>query len=933
MDPKIVFVRTKKGDDEINSTTSYLYGDVKRVLVLIDEQSTVKELRKRAAPSLRAEMDMLFQELLTGGFIQDQNAVSNSAAPNMSSPVKISNPKPSMPKEGDEPSLDFTGSVTAQIPPIAISLETISIDAEKEALKARLENQRKEEKIPSIAIPLETISIDAEKKALKARLENQRNEEQKMAAAAAALLKAEQEAAARLRAAQEAEAARLKAEQEAARIKAAAHEAEMARIKIEAEMKARAAQEAEQAAQKAREEERARIQAEAALVRAREAAEAQARAKLEAEQAQIAARAIQEAQAAAEAARLKAEQEAARIKAAAHEAEMARIKIEAEMKARAAQEAEQAEQKAREEERARIQTEAALARARMAEEAQARAKLEAEQAAARVIQEARVAAEEEAKARVAEEVRLQAEEEAKAKVAKKVKLQAEEQAKAKVAKKVKLQAEKSSKKSRVEAGGVSLGTELSGATDRLMQGKEDGQTQKLVEAQAKVWSEAEQRTKAQTQVAQTQQAVVPPPPVQRVPRSPRKPLPVVKVSLMLIISVVGAIFLLPYMLPMEEYIKQAELTLSTQLKQPVKIGAMRANLLPMPTLELQNVEMGNPIQAQVESVVLNFNLLTVFSPVKEIAKVEVNDVVINANFFSAVMPLFAAAGRDALYPVQRMVLQGVNIKGFAPQGDKELPSTNGVLDFNSQGELVKVVLDTEDKIIRVQLQPVEKFGQGNWKFGLLLRDGHLPLLPEILFTELNVAGLVSLSEANINEIEGFLYGGKLTGSTRVTWAKGWQMLGQLHLSNLELQEAMPQLGVMGKLDGDASLNFRAGSLAHLIQSPQMHAPQMTGKFVVKKGAINAFDLVDVISGNAAGSGRTHFDEANGTWQVANDSYQLRQIKIAGGMMSANGLIDLSADKKLSGKLDVALQAREEMGNVSVLLTGTLAKPQLQVGAN
>ena len=789
MDPKIIFIRTKKGDGEINSTTSYLYGDVKRVLVLIDEQSTVKELRKRAAPSLRAEMDMLFQELLTGGFIQYQNVVSNSAAPNMSSNVKISKPKAGVPEDSNDLSLDFTESATTEILPIAIPLKTISTDAEKDALTARLEHQR--------------------------------NEEQKRVEAATALLKAEQEAAARLRAAQDAEAARLKAEQEAARIKAAAHEAEMARVKIEAEIKARAAQEAEQAAQHAREAERARIQAEAALVRAREAAEAQARAKLE-----------------------------------------------------------------------------------------------AEQVAAHVIQEARAAAEKEAQAKVAEKVRLQAEEEAQAKVAEKARLQAE----------------KSSKKSRVEAGEVSSNTAPSSATDRLIQSKEDGQTQKLVEAQAKVWSEAEQRTKAKVaQVAQVQQTVVPP--VQRVPRSPRKPLPVVKISLMLIILLVSAIFLLPHMLPMEEYIKQAELTLSTQLKQPVKIGAMRTNLLPMPTLELQNMEMGNPIQAQVESVVLNFNLLTVFSPVKEIAKVEVNNLVINADFFSAVMPLFAAAGRDALYPVQRMVLQGVNIKGFAPQGDNKLPSTNGVLDFNSQGELVKVVLDTEDKIIRVQLQPVEKFGQGNWKFGLLLRDGHLPLLPEILFTELNVGGLVSLSEANINEIEGFLYGGKLTGSTRVTWAKGWQMLGQLHLSNLELQEAMPQLGVMGKLDGDASLNFRAGSLARLIQSPQMHAPQMTGKFVVKKGAINAFDLVDVTSGNAAGSGRTHFDEANGTWQVANDNYQLRQIKIAGGMMSANGSIDLSADKKLSGKLNVALQAREEMGNVSVLLTGTLAKPELQVGAN
>ncbi len=770
MYPKIVFVRTKKGDDEINGTTSYLYGDVKRVLVLVDEQSTVKELRKRAAPSLRTEMDALFHQLLTGGFIRNQNAVSNSISPHISNPVKISNPKPGVPTEGDEPSLDFTGLVTAPIPPMAIPLETIDSDAEQTASKTRLENLRKEEK--------------------------KRAEEQKMAAVAAALLKAEQEAAARLRAAQETEASRLNAEQEAARVKAAAHEAEMARIKIEAEMKARAAQEAEQA-----------------------------------------------------------------------------------------------EQKAREAERIRIQTEAALARTRMAEEEQARARLEAEQAAAtaRAIQEALMVAEEETKA--AEETRLRAEEQ--------------------------------SKNNRAEAAQFSSEVESFNATDRLKQDKEDDQSQKLVETKAKSGSEADQR--ARTQVTQAQHTTVPP--VQRVPRTPRKSLPVGKISLMLIILAVSAIFLLPFVMPMETYIKQTAQTLSTQLKQPVKIGAMHANLLPVPTLELQNVEIGNPTEAQVESVVLNFNLLTVFSPVKEITKAEINGLALNANFFSKAMPLFAAAGRDALFPVQSMVLQGITISGF------ELPPTHGVLDFNSQGELTKVVLNTENKIIRVQLQPVEKSGHGNWKFGLLLRDGHLPFFPEILFTELNVGGLVSLSEANINEIEGFLYGGKLTGSTRVTWAKGWQMLGQLHLSNLELQEAMPQLGMMGKLGGDANLNFHASSLTNLIQSPKMHAPRMTGKFVVKKGAINTFDLVDVTSGNAAGSGRTHFEEVNGTWQVTNDNYQLRQIKIAGGMMGANGSIDLSANKKLSGKLNVALQAREEMGSVSVLLSGTLDKPELQVVTN
>lgn len=813
MDKGIIFVKTAKGEDEINNTTSDLYGDVKRVLVLIDEKSTVKELRKRAAPSLRVEMEVLLQELLTGSFIQDQKAASNAASPkmsvspNISTPSKISNPTAGAPEESNEPGLDFTGSATAQM--IAAEVENAKAQAEAEAwvmheAKQDHPSPTLSSQIPPIAIPLENVDINAEKAALKARLNEQRRAE-----AAAALLKAEQAAAAKLRAAQETEAVRFKVEQEAAKIKAAAHEAEMARIKMEAEVKARIALEEEQAAQKVREAERARIQAEVARQQAEQAAM----------------RAMEE----------------ARVQAGA--------KLQAEQ-------------------------EAVLARARMEVEVQVRAKLEAEQAATHAMEEARVQAE-----------------------AAKLKAEQDE---------ARIKAELLATRTRAQA-----------------------------EEAARLRAEAEQRAKLQA--AQARQVVTPQAeakqaaavPVQRVSRSARKPLPVIKISLMLIILAVGAAFLLPYVLPMEKYISQAEQTLSTQLKQPVTIGEMYANLLPMPKLELKNVVIGNQQAVQAESVVLNFNLMAVFAPIKEISKVEISNMVINPNSFSQALPWLAAAGRDALYPVRRMVLAGISVKGF------ELPATHGVLDFNGQGELVKAVLDSEDKRIRVQLQPLnqsgEKSGQGNWKFGLLLREGRLPLLPDIQFTELNISGLVNLSEANLNEIEGFLYGGKLTGNARMTWAKGWQMLGQLNLSNMELQEAMPQLGVMGKLDGDASLNLRAGSLVQLTQSPQM-----SGKFEVKKGAINAFDLVEVTrpgGSAAAGSGRTHFDGASGTWQVANSSYQLRQIKIVGGMMNASGTIDLSADKKLSGKLNVDLQAREEMGSVVTALAGTLAKPELQAGGD
>ena len=92
MDKGIVFVKTRKGEDEIRNETSLVYGDVKRILMLVDNKSTAKELKKRAPPSLRDSLDEVLQELLSGGFIQDQKIVGNTpvaASPRISIPKLI----------------------------------------------------------------------------------------------------------------------------------------------------------------------------------------------------------------------------------------------------------------------------------------------------------------------------------------------------------------------------------------------------------------------------------------------------------------------------------------------------------------------------------------------------------------------------------------------------------------------------------------------------------------------------------------------------------------------------------------------------------------------------------------------------------------------------------------------------------------------------
>mgnify|MGYP003385180008 CR=1 FL=1 len=84
MDLNVTLIKTNKGEDESNRITNYLSSDIKRVFCLIDNKSTVKELMKRAAPSLRESLEAILQELITGGFIRDKDkvvCVTNVAIP------------------------------------------------------------------------------------------------------------------------------------------------------------------------------------------------------------------------------------------------------------------------------------------------------------------------------------------------------------------------------------------------------------------------------------------------------------------------------------------------------------------------------------------------------------------------------------------------------------------------------------------------------------------------------------------------------------------------------------------------------------------------------------------------------------------------------------------------------------------------------------
>ena len=448
----------------------------------------------------------------------------------------------------------------------------------------------------------------------------------------------------------------------------------------------------------------------------------------------------------------------------------------------------------------------------------------------------------------------------------------------------------------------------------------------MAEEQAKAWAEAEQRAKAQAamqtkvehavqQPGKTPQATLPLPNTRAVAHVRRKPLPLGKIVASLLALLLALIIALPYVWPMQDYVVQIEKKLSAQLQQPVHITHMKAALLPLPKLELQDVSVGGAKELKAASVVLNFDVTTLFAETKAIKTVEINDLELNADSFGPTLSWLQAAGGDAHYPVARMELQRAHIGGEG----LSLPPVNGNADWDAPRHVSNIRLHSEDGKLDVELQPQ----QSRWQIALHIKESRLPWLPNILLNELGAKGEIGEGTANFTEIDGHLYGGKLAGSALLNWRNGWQMQGRLSIKALELKEALPQFGLEGEMDSDSNFLLNGATLAQLT-----NAPQLNGTFIVKKGIISKMDMVETAANHHATSGgRTHFDEMSGTLELGNNSQHLRQLKISSGAMSANGFVDAGPGGQLSGQLSVNLRMRP--GNAPLALSGTLIEPVLR----
>jgi hypothetical protein len=405
------------------------------------------------------------------------------------------------------------------------------------------------------------------------------------------------------------------------------------------------------------------------------------------------------------------------------------------------------------------------------------------------------------------------------------------------------------------------------------------------------------------------------------PRRVSRPIPVFKIVVVLLVLAVAAAVGLPNIWPMQAYIPEVERELSAQLKQPVHIGGMSVATVPAPRLDLRGVTVGNAQQLKISHVAVFFDPLSLPAAVKKIENVELDDVSVDAQSFSAALPWLLAAGAGEKYPLEHLELHGVHIAGGVP-----IPAFGGKVKFDAYGKVSKASLTSADGKYGVVLEPKEK---GHVQVEASVSDGPLPMLPGIHFSGLELSGDLSGGVISFTSVSGNLYGGSVKGVATLAWQNGWQVQGNVSFSSIEMEKALPSLKIAGELGGDATFATGGPALAQLTA-----APRLDGTFTVKDGHIDGIDVAETLRADTRQPvlGSTHYEVMTGTLHLDSSGEHLKPIRISAGAMAISGSTDVSPDGRLSGQFLVdTSKVRAGLGTLPLRLGGTVAGPVWGVG--
>ncbi len=380
---------------------------------------------------------------------------------------------------------------------------------------------------------------------------------------------------------------------------------------------------------------------------------------------------------------------------------------------------------------------------------------------------------------------------------------------------------------------------------------------------------------------------------------------------------------LPFFIPLEGYIPRIEEAASARLGEPVSIKGIKVALLPLPHVAIEGITVGRTGDIQLGKVKLIPDLVSLLQSTRVIKSIEIDSLALTQKAIGRI-PAWARPDAAGPPPVRVSSIRLNNARvdfgktGFGPFDAR--------VNLDGSGEPVDASITTRDGKLKALLKP----GKQAYLVDARAKGWTLPLGPPLVFDELIINGTTTFSDANLDQVSARLYGGTAVGKTAISWRKGLKIEGSFDVSQLELRQVASMLSpgtqVSGKLDARPAFSASAASADRLAQALRLETP-----FTVRNGAIHGVDIQKAATNlvrQGTSGGETRFEQLSGHLVMQHGSYRFTRLKIASGTLAADGNVNISPKRELSGRINAQVSAVGTSAGVPLNVGGTVDAPLL-----
>jgi hypothetical protein len=288
----------------------------------------------------------------------------------------------------------------------------------------------------------------------------------------------------------------------------------------------------------------------------------------------------------------------------------------------------------------------------------------------------------------------------------------------------------------------------------------------------------------------------------------------------------------------------------------------------------------------------------------------------------ALIPAWTGPGPPGAFHPDQLRLHAAKLK--LPKA--ELGAFDADVSFGPDGNVSEAVLTNPH--VRLELTPTAE----GVRFVLNAHEWRLPYGPAVQFSELVADGIVSRTQSATAQFNGRAAGGAIVATVSAHWPDAISMTGHFKIDQARIQDlagGLPKIvGARGMLSTTGRFNVQAADWAALPGQPRVNA-----QFSITRGELTNLDLLRALQdpkGAAIRGGRTPFEKLNGVVQVYEEHYRYRELQLVSGPLNAIGVIDVSGNGELSGRIRTELGSQGGVIARSVLLlTGTVQDPHLK----